>query len=162
MSEPLDLALIARMLGVAGSTVHEGEAVNAIRLVDRMLRDAGMRWPDLTDGHHRAEVASEAAAGLLAELEAATARIAELEAERSRGTAVAVWQDVGAQITSTRQTANWTLELNRRGLVWLSPKEIEFLTRCSIWTGSLTPRMKPWFLDLVDRVVLRTGLTPPP
>jgi hypothetical protein len=165
VSEPerpkLDLARVAKLLGVAGSSQHEGEAVNAIRMVDRVLRAAGMRWPDLTDGHHRAEVATEAATGLIGELAAANERIAVLEAEFSRGTAVAVWQDVGAQISSTPGAAKWALELNQRGLVWLSDKEIDFLNRVTVWVGPLTPRMRPFFENVMDRILTRTGLVPP-
>ena len=86
----------------------------------------------------------------------------ELEAERTADTAVAIWQDVGAQISSTRGAAQWGLELNARGLVWLSDWEIDFLKTATRWVGKLTPRMQPFFQQILDRVVERTRLTPPP
>jgi hypothetical protein len=166
VSEPgrpkLDLDRVTRFLAVAGTTEHEGEAVNAIRMVDRMLRAAGMRWPDLTDGHHRAEVATEAARVQLAENDELRAENERLRAEKSRGDAVAIWQDVGAQISSTRSAAQWALDLHRDGIVWLSPDfEVPFLTRCTTWTGRFSLKMQPIFQRIMDHVVELSGLVPP-
>ena len=37
---------IAQILGMGGS-VHDGEALNAIRLANRLVREAQLTWPDL-------------------------------------------------------------------------------------------------------------------
>jgi hypothetical protein len=42
----LDLKKLGRVIAMVDSS-RDGEALNALRLADRMLRDAGMRWEDL-------------------------------------------------------------------------------------------------------------------
>ena len=153
----LDLTRFARVVGLLGSA-HEGERSNAVTAGGRMLQAAGMRWEDFIEAHHRAEIATAAAADLLLEN---TALKAELEQLRRTGTAVALWNDVGAQVSDNRVAAEWALDLHRRGAVWLSDFEVPFLTRCTNWTGRLTPKMQPIFQRIMDRIVERTGLTPP-
>jgi hypothetical protein len=110
----------------------------------------------------RAEFATEAAAELAAALNDAEQRIAELAAELSRGTAIAVWNDVGAKIGSNRVAADWALGLHRRGLVYLSEKEIDFLgTTVPRWVGPLRPKQQAWLQGILDRAVERSGMTPP-
>jgi hypothetical protein len=153
----LDLAKFARIVGLLGSE-HDGERLNALTLGGRLLQAAGMRWEDFIDGHRRAEIAAAAAAELLAEN---TALKIEIDQIRRTGT-VAVWADVGAQVSDTRVAAEWALDLHRRGQVWLSPDfEVSFLTRCTTWSGRLTQKMQVCFQRILDRVVERTGLTPP-
>jgi hypothetical protein len=153
----LDLTKFTRIVGMLGSD-HEGERSNAVTLGGRMLQAVGMRWEDFIEAYRRAEIATEAAAVLLAEN---TSLKAELDQLRSTGTAVALWNDVGAQVSNTRTAAEWALDLHRCGRVWLSDFEVAFLTRCTTWTGRLTPKMQPIFQRIMDRVVERTGLTPP-
>jgi hypothetical protein len=154
----IDLNKFSRVVGLLGSD-YEGERLNAVTLGSRLLKDAGMHWSDFIEAYRRAEIATEAAAVLLAEN---TALKAELDQLRRTGTAVALWNDVGAQVSDTRRAAAWALDLHHRGIVWLSPGfEVPFLTRCSTWTGTLTPRMAPIFQRVMDRIVERTGLTPP-
>jgi hypothetical protein len=154
----LDFGKFTRIVGMLGSD-REGERSNAVTLGGRMLEAVGMRWEDFIEAYRRAEIATEAAAVLLAEN---TALKAELEQLRSTSTAVALWNDVGAQVSDTRAAAVWALDLHRRGTVWFSPGfEIPFLTRCTTWTGRLTPKMQPIFQRIMDRIVERTGLTPP-
>jgi hypothetical protein len=105
----LDLKKLARILAMAGSTSHEGEALNAVRLADRLLRAAGATWDDLLVAQDQLAIAYEAASVLAAEN---LALRAELDQLRAAGTAVAVWQDVGAAITSSRSGAQWALALH--------------------------------------------------
>jgi hypothetical protein len=154
----LDLKRLARILGVAGSSSHEGEALNAIRAADRMIRAAGATWNDLLTAQDQLAVACEAAAVLAAEN---LSLRAELDQLRAAGTAVAVWQDVGAAITSSRSAAQWALGLHDRGDVWLTDFEVAFLNTCMGWTGRLTPRQQPVFTRIMDRIVERTGMQPP-
>jgi hypothetical protein len=154
----LDLTKLARILGVAGSSSHEGEALNAVRLADRMLRAAGATWDDLLAAQDQLAVAYEAAAVLNAEN---LALKAELDQLRTTGTAVGIWQDVGSAITSSRSAAQWALGLHQTGAVWLSAFEVDLLNTCTTWAGRLTPRQQPVFQRIMDRIVNRTGLTPP-
>ena len=43
---PLDRERLAKLCGMFGSD-HPGERANAAAAADRMLRDAGLRWPDV-------------------------------------------------------------------------------------------------------------------
>jgi hypothetical protein len=159
VNKDLDLAKLAKMLGLLGST-GDGEVANAGRLADRLVRDAGMIWPDFVEAFKTAEIATAAAAELLAEN---TALRAELDQLRGAGGAVAPWQNIGSGGSRAQTGAIWALDLHARGAVWLSSDfEVPFLTRCSTWTGSLTPRMQPVYERIIARVASRTGLAPPP
>jgi hypothetical protein len=153
----LDLAKFARIVGRLGSA-HEGERANAVTLGSRMLEAVGMRWEDFIEAYRRAEIATEAAAVLLAEN---TSLKAELDQLRSTDNAVAIWQDVGAQVSDTRTAAEWALAMHARGQIYLSDFEVPFLRRCTTWTGRLTPKMQPIFQRIMDRIVERTGMVPP-
>src|SRR5262249_54264748 len=115
-------------------------------------------WEDFVDAYRRAEIATEAAALLLAEN---TELRSEIDRLRSTTTAIALWQDVASPAAAPRAAAEWALDLHRRGQVWLSTFEVAFLTTCSAWTGRLTPKMQLIFQKTMDRVVERTGSTPP-
>lgn len=164
-----DLGKIAKLLGVAGSSHHDGEAINAIRAAHRLLREAGMAWNDLVAPHRQLQVATEAAQVLLAEN---IALRDEIEHLRATGTAVslrdgqdaqsaATWIDVGSAFNNARTAAQWALDLHTRGAVWLSTFEINFLTTCTKWTGRLTARQRPVFQRIMDRITEQTGKTPP-
>ena len=45
----MDRGRLAQVLGMLGSA-HDGEIVNAARLAVRMLKEAGLTWPQLLDG----------------------------------------------------------------------------------------------------------------
>lgn len=156
MSE-LDLKLLGRVIAMVGSS-HEGEALNALRLADRMLRDAGMRWEDLLSPAHELEIATEAAAVLLAEN---AALLSELKQLRTTGTAIAMWSEVGAAIADTQRAAQWALDLHRHGRVWLSDFEFRFLGTCTQWDGRLTSKQTQIFQRVMESIAVRTGMTPP-
>jgi hypothetical protein len=156
MSE-LDLARIAKLLGVAGGSHHDGEAVNAIRVVDRMLREAGMRWPDLTNGHQQAEIATEAAAILLRDLTSAQRRIAELEAERGTTPLPVVWNDVGDPC----KQAQWCLDEHAARRLYLNEFEFKFLGAVAGWYGALTENQQPVFERIMAAVTKRSRRRPP-
>lgn len=44
----IDRRRLARLLGMVGST-HDGEALNAARLADRLVRNEGLTWPQVLD-----------------------------------------------------------------------------------------------------------------
>jgi hypothetical protein len=150
----LALKKLSRVIAMIGSS-YEGEALTALRLADRMLRDAGMRWEDLLSPAHELEVATEAAAVLLAEN---TALKAELE--RLQTTVTATWSEVAAEV-GTQSAAQWALDLHSHGRVWLSDFEIGFLRTCTQWDGRLTSKRAPIFQCVMDRIAARTGMTPP-
>jgi hypothetical protein len=153
----LDFKKLDRVIAMVGSN-HAGEALTALRLADRMLRDAGIQWQDLLSSAHQLEIATKAAAVLLDEN---TALRAELEKLRATGTAIAMWSEVGRAITDTQRTAQWALDLYYQGRVWLSDFEVRFLNTCAQWGGRLTPRQAPIFQRVMDSIVARTGMTPP-
>ena len=151
----LDLKKLGRVIAMVDSS-HEGEALTALRLADRMLR--GMRWEDLLPPSREHEIATEAAAILLAEN---TALKAELEQLRTTGTAIATWSEVGAAIADTQRAAQWALDLHRHGRVWLSDFEVRFLSTCTQWDGRLTPKQAPILRSVMECIAVRTGITPP-
>jgi hypothetical protein len=153
----LDLKKVGRVIAMVGSS-HEGEALTALRLADRMLRNAEMRWEDLLSRAYELEIATEAAAVLLAEN---TALRAELEQLRTTGTALATWSEVGAVIADAQRAAQWALDLHSHGRVWLSDFEVGFLRTCTQWDGRLTSKQAPIFQRVMDRIAARTGMTPP-
>lgn len=154
----LDLAKIAAMLGIAGSSAFEGERASAIRKADQALHAAGVSWLDLLTPYQELTTASQAASALLAENDALRAALAQAEANG----AAAPWQDVSVPVGHHREGAKWVLDLHREGAVWLSHFEVDFLSRCTTWSGRLTPRMQPVYASIVTRVIERTGLRPPP
>jgi hypothetical protein len=157
VSKDIDLTLLSKMLGMTGSS-GDGEALNAARLANKLVVQSGRSWADFVEAYKQAETATEAASVLLAENTSLKAELAEL---RSTGSAVAPWQNIGAQVSSTRDGAQWALALHAQGAVWLSDFEVQFLTRCSTWTGRLTAKMQPIYTRVIDRITERTGLVPP-
>ena len=155
----LDITKIATMLGIAGSSVHGHEAMTAIKMVDKALRAAGTTWQELLNPYRALETASQSASGLLAENDVLRARVAELEAGNG---ASAPWQDISVPAGNHRELARWMLDLRAQGACWLSAFETQFLERCTTWTGSLTPKMRPIFDSILQRVIERTGFRPPP
>jgi hypothetical protein len=158
----LDLDRLVRILGMLGSE-HEGERANAGLLGTRMLRAAGLTWGDVAAAMHEREAAYATALELQVEVLRLEAENERLRTENSRNTTVAVWTEVGAGAGDFRAIARWALDLYAQGrLPWLAEKEISFLNSCARWRGPrLTAAQQPWFRDLTDRIVRRSGLTPP-
>jgi hypothetical protein len=152
----LDLKKLGRVIAMVGSS-HENEALTALRLADRMLRNAGLRWEDLLSPAHDLEIATEAATVLLAEN---TALKTELEQLHAAGMAIAIWSEVGAATTNTQSAAKWALDLQHDGRVWLSDFEMRFLTTCAQWDGRLTAKQAPIFHRVIARIAVRTGMAP--
>jgi hypothetical protein len=42
----IDRDRLSKLLGLLGSD-HDGEVINAARAADRLVRDSGLRWPDI-------------------------------------------------------------------------------------------------------------------
>ena len=155
MSE-FDFKKLGRVMAMVGSS-HEGEALTALRLADRMLRNAGMQWEDLLSPTHQLQVATDAAA-LLAEN---TALKAELEQLRTIRTVVSPWSEGGPVIADTQRAAQWALDLHRQGRVWLSDFEVRLLGTCTQWSRPLTQKQAPFFRRVMERIAVSTGMTPP-
>jgi hypothetical protein len=150
----LDLQKLALILAMCGSA-YDGEVVSAARAADRMVKEAGKRWPDLL------ETPVEAARTLLDENLALRAELEQLRAEATNNTNVAIWNDVGARTTNTPDAAQWALDLHRAGRIWLSPREIDFLANCTTWHSGLPAKMTAWLRGILDRAVAATGCVPP-
>jgi hypothetical protein len=154
----LDREKLAKLLALTTSP-NPHEAASAMRKANSLRDEAGMGWEDVLAPLRQLEIATDAASILLAEN---TALKAELDELRTNGTAIAVWRDVGAATSNTRAAAKWALDLHRRELVYLTAEfEVPFLNTCARWTGPLRPKQRPIFQQILDRVVERTGLTPP-
>jgi hypothetical protein len=151
----LDRQRVARIIAMAGSR-HDGEALNAVRTVDGLIREAGLTWEDLVAPFAQLEVAVEAARVLLEEN---ISLRAELEQQRSSG--VEEWREVGGPISSISAVAEWVLDLYRQKLCWLSEFETGFLENCTTWVGRLPPSQQLVFQRIVDRAADRTGMIPP-
>jgi hypothetical protein len=151
-----DITKLAKVVAMADS-VHDSEALAAVRRANRMLKDADKTWADVLGNPEELKTAKEAAAVLLAEN-------TQLRAEKERLEAMAAttaWSSV-ASGGDHQLSAQWALDLHRDGTIHLSAKEVDFLKNCSKWNGKLTPMMTPWHQTIVERIVSRTGLTPPP
>jgi hypothetical protein len=166
MPAPLNLTKLAAVLGMMGSHGH-GEILNAARLANRMIRDAGMVWADFIEAAQRCEEAEEragklfdAAQQLARERDQARAEAQRLREANGRGgtLAAALWLDTAMPRTVENKHAEWVLGLG----IYLTPKERDFLGNCARWRGSLTANQRPWLEDLIRRAVARTGQAPPP
>jgi hypothetical protein len=153
----VDLRRLATLLGIAGSSHHDGEVINALRHADRLLRAAGMAWPDLLIPFRQLEIATEAARVLATENDALRA---ELRAHASAGDA-ALWSEVGGTADRASGLARWVLELRPRQRVWLSDSEVAFLRRAEGWSGPLTPAARTTLERLVEAAAARAGMQPP-
>jgi hypothetical protein len=65
VSSDIDLTLLGKMLGMLGSR-GDGEALNAARLANKLVRLSGRTWADFIEAFKVAETATAAAAELLA------------------------------------------------------------------------------------------------
>jgi hypothetical protein len=168
VADRFDRAKFAKLIAMVDST-FDAEALSALRLAAALLKAAGMTFGQVinaegTDAINKARIANEAAEILAAQLSEAQAEIDRLRrAENSRGTAVAIWQNVSAKISNNRATAQWALDLYDRSLVWLSSNERDLLTKIATgrWVGQLTGPMQRFFRSTIDRIVQKTGLVPP-
>ena len=78
----MDRSRLAQVLGMMGSA-HDGEALNAAMVAVRMLKEAGLTWPQVLDGGQE-RVAVEATRVLLAENEQLQLENRELQEELAR------------------------------------------------------------------------------
>jgi hypothetical protein len=154
----LNVNRMAQLLGVAGSTAHDGEAVNAIRLTDRELRRANVSWGDLLAPYRELAIATQAAAVLLAENVELRAEVERLSATTRCGS-VAAWQDITT--ATTQAAALWALDLHAGGAIWLNDFDEAFLRTLSRWRGRLTPKQQPIFREIIARIIDRYGVEPP-
>lgn len=154
----IDLNRIAKLLAIVGSSLHEGEAVNAIRLVDRELKKARLGWADLIAPSRELAVADEANAALLAENQELREALDNLSRSGRGG---GQWDDVGASGGNTNAVAQWALDLVLHGVIDLTERETDFLHTCRRWRGRLTAAHQGWFDSLILKLTARTGQYPP-
>jgi hypothetical protein len=163
----MDRERLAMILGMLGSA-HDGEVVNAARLAGRMLKEAGLTWPQVLDGER---IATEAARVLLQENEELRARIAELSDRISDIAGSDVWmlkrenaelKDRLAELSGTPEQRREQLDLARRYVRHLDSFERDFLDTVAGWRGQLTPRQQPIWSRIVAKVErLRDRGAPP-
>jgi hypothetical protein len=163
----VDRERLAMILGMLGSA-HNGEVVNAARLAVRMLKEAGLSWPELLD---EGQVAIEAARTLFEENEALRAHVAELS-DRIHDIADSdVWaliqennelKDRLAELSGTPEERREQLELVQQYARILNHFERGFVDSVATWRGPLTPKMQIIWARIVARIErLRTQACPP-
>jgi hypothetical protein len=153
---------LLQVLGMTGS-IHNGEAISALRIAQRLMRESGIGWPDLLNGaaelplreeirqlQHRLSVATAACRKLLHENDALKSAVA-LGGETD-------WTEAGDH----RNQAKWALGLHRVRTVQLRRFELDFLTTVSSWNGNLTPKQAPIFSRIIGRLAAEYGQRPPP
>jgi pyruvate/2-oxoglutarate dehydrogenase complex dihydrolipoamide acyltransferase (E2) component len=126
---PLDRTRLAKLLGMMGST-HPGEAINASRLANNLVREAGMSWEDIlgkpTNGAEKTYTQDD----LRYAYEKGRKEGAEQERARIPQSNAAAFQRTNRQGQEWRDFAKEALELNNAsGRVGLSPIEIDVLTK---------------------------------
>jgi hypothetical protein len=147
-----DFDRFVRVIAMVGSA-HDGEALAAARLAERLLRDGGLTWADLLKPHAELSVAVEGARQLLAENEQLRA-----ELDQYRNTVPGVER---RQVGDHRAHARWALGLAERGFVRLNTFKRKFLGTIAIWRGGLTGRQQPIWEDLLPEIARRSGRVPP-
>jgi hypothetical protein len=156
MSE-LDLKKLAQIISMVGSS-HDGEAFNALRLADRMIRDSGRIWPDVIKPAEELALVVEAAQVLHRENEELREELA-----RRRGVAAVALGHVDDWMPGAepRAKARWCLDLHATGALNLNAWEEGFLHSIVQWKGRLSRRQAPVFERLLRRVAERVGSPPP-
>jgi hypothetical protein len=156
MSE-LDLTRLGKLLGLLGSA-FDAERAQAAQAADRLIRGAGMTWPDFVRAVERERIAAEAAQLLFSENNTLKA-----ENEQLRGTLATAparaddWVPVG----DPRAQAQWCLDQHADRQLYLNSFEIDFLGTIAGWRGQLTQRQQPIFERILTRVTARGGRQPP-
>jgi hypothetical protein len=155
---------LLQLLGMTGSP-HTGEAVNALRLAQRLMSECKIGWPDLLHYNggaeqslceeiwqlkHRLDIATEAAQQLLAENNALKATLA-LGGRRN-------WTAVGDHCAQ----AQWTLDQHQKRTIFLRRFELDFLDTIAGWEGPLTVKQQPVFSRIIARIASEYGMRPPP
>jgi hypothetical protein len=169
MLDPASRQRLIKLLGM-GSSVHDGERASALALADKLLRDHKTSWAELFGGvngapaglietirqlQHRLDIAIQACQELQTENDQLRHDLARA-AKAAAGNVVNVYAlgDVARQ-------AQWVLGLAENGAVVLTEWEHDFCTTVAGWEGELTPKQRPSFARLLQKVQRRTGRAPP-
>jgi Protein of unknown function (DUF2786) len=152
---------LIQLLGMTGSA-FDGEAVTALRLAQKLMREHRVTWEEMTVAagnlQHQLDIATDACRQLQIEneeLRANLARAARAAVNGAAGPAAALLGDHAKQ-------AQWLLGLHAEGEIRLSRFEHDFCESISGWAGDLTPKQKPIFTRILGNVCRGTGKTPPP
>jgi hypothetical protein len=147
----LDRELLVKILGMAGS-LHDGEALAAVRKAYALIRDAETTWEELLQPFAQLEIATEAAQQLYEENEALR-RVATA----TPSAAGADWQIVG----NPPAQAQWALGLFAAHRLHLNIFEEHLLEEVAASRGALTPMQQRFFPRVFQQVCERCGEAPP-
>jgi len=147
----LDRELLVKILGMAGS-LHDGEALAAVRKAYALIRDAKTTWDELIQPFAQLEVATETARQLYEENEALR-RVAMA----TQSAAGADWQIVGEPPAQAR----WALGLFAAHRVNLNIFEEHLLEEVAASRGALTPMQQRFFPRVFQQLCERCGEAPP-
>lgn len=151
MGALFDRELLVKILGMAGS-LHDGEALAAVRKAYALIRDAETTWEELLQPFAQLEIATEAARQLYEENEALR-RLATA----TPSAAGADWQIVG----NPPAQAQWALGLFAAHRLHLNIFEEHLLEEVAASRGALTPMQQRFFPRVFQQVCERCGEAPP-
>jgi hypothetical protein len=156
---------LVKLIAMTGSS-HDGEVINAARAADSLLKQHKLSWREalLPNGRdsdnepvtrlraevdlHRRECASLKAKNERLNKQLATLRVLETEDRVGLGTGPA------------SKRARRVLQLVETGAATLNEFEREFMQTISGWTGQLTDRQFPVFVQIMRKVTMQTGQVP--
>jgi hypothetical protein len=168
MLDPASRKRLGQLLAM-GSSAHDGELANALRLADRLVRQAGLTFEQILLHNDEARPGSRSAQALAhenvllrGENGALHRQIEELRHENNqlrqrRG--VPRREANGAD--NHQAQAHWIVELWQAGEVRLNQFERDFIGTVLDWDGPLTAKQQPIFDGILRGVVERTGGSPP-
>ena len=129
----MDLDLLVKLLERSTSP-YDGEALQALRRANAAMRDAALCWVDLLEPAHELEVATAAAAHLLAEIETLRAeneRLRLIAGPRADMSLAEDWGTVGDHMV----WASEVLALDEVGSVRLTDAERDLALAIKHWPG---------------------------
>jgi hypothetical protein len=147
----MDHDLLVKLLELSTSP-HDGEALQALRRANAAIRDSGRCWADLLEPAHELEVATAAAAHLLAEIETLKAeneRLRLIAGPRADMTLAEGWGTVGDHVV----WASDALALDEAGLVRLTDAERDLAIAVKHWPGEPGEPQRQALADLRARIL---------
>jgi hypothetical protein len=157
---------LATLLAMMLTSAMDGEVLAARRQLQKVLKAAGLSGNDIAQAVEQRGKLLAAAKELKAERDQALGEVERLKRlQQANGAdssfAQQLWQPAGMPATVDNRHAQWLLDLDAQGRIYLSQKENDFVTSC-VTRRRLTEPMRESLQDLVRKAIARTGEAPPP
>jgi hypothetical protein len=146
----LDRDRLAKLLELASSP-NDNEALTAVRLAHRMIRNLGASWDDVLQPWEELQVATDAVRILYEENEVLRRQVVSAPARDDD------WTTTG----EPQEQAKWALSLYAQHVLYLNGFEESFLQSIADWRGELTAKQSPIFQKILTQVIARSALRPP-